>query len=57
MSPTKKKVFRASKEVKRRARRDLGLPPPTRRLENRKKKPSKYKKLSVQAEEDGLPVE
>jgi hypothetical protein len=57
MGPPKKKAFRASKEVKRRARRDLGLPPPTRRLENRKKKPSKYKKLSVQAEEDGLPVE
>lgn len=57
MSPPKKKAFRASKEVKRRARRDLGLPPPTRRLENRKKKPSKYKKLSVQTEEDGLPVE
>jgi hypothetical protein len=57
MSSPKKKAFLASKEVKRRARRDLGLPSPTRRLENRKKKPSNYQKLNVQAEEGGLPVE
>jgi len=44
MSPRKQQRFRASKEVKRRARREVGSPPPTRRHESRKHKPPKHKR-------------
>ena len=43
MSPSRQKQFRASKEVKRRARRELGSPRPTQRHESRKHKPPKHK--------------
>jgi hypothetical protein len=43
MSQREQKRFRASKELKRRARREIGSPPPTRRHESRKHKPPKYK--------------
>ncbi|HXX21537.1 MAG TPA: hypothetical protein VEO19_00135 [Terriglobia bacterium] len=51
MSPRKQKRFRASKEVKRRARREIGSPPPTRRHESRKHKPPKHKQREVQVTE------
>ena len=44
MSSRKRNQFQASKEVKRRARRELGAPPPTRRHESRKHKPPKHKR-------------
>jgi hypothetical protein len=53
MSPRKQKRFRASKEVKRQARRDIGSPPPTRRLESRKHKPPKHKLQELRIAEDG----
>jgi hypothetical protein len=40
------KPFRATKEVKRRARIELGTPPPTRRQESLKGKLPKHKKQS-----------
>jgi hypothetical protein len=53
MSGRKQKPFRASKEVKRRARREIGSPAATRRHESRKYKPPKYKKQeSLTAHED-----
>ena len=51
MSPRKQKRFRASKEVKRRARREIGSPPPTRRHESRKHKPPKHKQRELQVAE------
>ena len=53
MSPRKQKPFRAAKEVKRRARREIGSPPPTQRHESRKHKPPKHKKQELQAGEEG----
>jgi len=50
MSPPRQKKFRATKEVRRRARRELGSPPPTRRHESRKHKRPKHKQQ--QFEED-----
>jgi hypothetical protein len=47
MHPTKHrkaKTFRASKEVKRQARKRVGLPPPSRRDESAKRKAPKHKK-------------
>jgi hypothetical protein len=44
MRPKKAKTFRAAKEVKRRARQEIGSPPPVRRHETRKRKPPKHKK-------------
>ena len=52
MSPGKRKRFRASKEVKRRARREIGSPPPTRRVESRKHKPPKHRKEWQAGEDD-----
>jgi hypothetical protein len=52
MSPPKHKRFQASKEVKRRARREIGSPPPTRRHESRKGKPPKHKRQEIQIAED-----
>jgi hypothetical protein len=48
MSRTRKlKPFRASKEVKRRARILIGAPPPVRREESPKRKPPKHKKREL----------
>lgn len=49
MSSRKVKPFRAAKEVKRLARKQIGTPPPTRRLDSRKRKPPKYSKQELQA--------
>jgi hypothetical protein len=40
----KPKAFRAVKEVKRRARLQVGTPPPVQRHASRKRKPPKHKK-------------
>jgi hypothetical protein len=53
MGSGKQKPFRASKEVKRRARAEIGPPPPTRRHESRKHKPAKHKRRELQMAEDG----
>ncbi len=53
MSSRKLKPFRASKEVKRRARTEIGSPPPTRRYESRKQKPPKHKQKVSQIDEEG----
>ena len=53
MSPRKQKPFRATKEVKRRARREIGSPPPSQRHESRKHKPPKHKKQELQTAEEG----
>jgi hypothetical protein len=53
MSSGKPKPFRASKEVKRRARVELGSPPPTQRHESRKHKPPKHKKQQLQIAQEG----
>jgi hypothetical protein len=53
MSPRKRGkrgVFRATKEVKRLARMQLGSPPPVQREESHKRKPPKHKKRKVQTE-------
>jgi hypothetical protein len=52
MGSRKQKPFRASKEVKRRARREIGSPPPTQRHESRKHKPPKHKKQEFHAAEE-----
>jgi hypothetical protein len=53
MSSRKRKIFRATKEVRRRARLTVGAPPPGRRIENKKSKPPKHKKrASEQAEQE-----
>ncbi len=44
MPRKKPKKFSATKEVRRRARAALGLPPPSRRVEDRRHKPPKHKK-------------
>jgi hypothetical protein len=44
----KPKPFRASKEVKRRARGLVGAPPPSHPHEVRKEKPPKHKKREAQ---------
>lgn len=43
--PRRSKPFRATTEVKRRARQEIGTPPPVRRHETRKQKPAKHRKL------------
>ena len=48
MSPPRQKKFRACKEVKRRARRELGSPRPTQRHESRKHKPPKHKQRELE---------
>jgi len=45
------KRFQASKEVKRRARLQVGQPPPSRTHGSRKQKPPKHKKREVEMEE------
>jgi hypothetical protein len=50
MNRKRKQQFRAGKEVKRRARRDLGSPPPTRRHDSRKHKPPRHKQKEMQEE-------
>ncbi|HLY61974.1 MAG TPA: hypothetical protein VKV95_14620 [Terriglobia bacterium] len=53
MSRTRKlKPFRAAKEVKRRARLLIGAPPPVRREESPKVKPSKHKKRELLEENE-----
>jgi hypothetical protein len=52
MSSRKQKPFRATKEVKRRARIEIGSPPPTRRHDTRKHRPPKHKKQELQAAEE-----
>jgi hypothetical protein len=49
-SRRKLKPFRASKEVKRRARLIVGTPPPVRREGDPKLKPTKHKKRDLEAE-------
>ncbi len=46
--PRKPKAFRASKEVKRRARLGVGSPPPSRRQEGHKHKPPKHQKREME---------
>jgi len=48
MSPPRQKQFRAIKEVKRRARCELGSPRPTQRHESRKHKPPKHKRQELE---------
>jgi hypothetical protein len=50
MSRRKPKPFRATKEVKRRARLTLGAPPSVQRHETRKSKPPKHKKRELDLE-------
>lgn len=52
--PRKPKPFRAAKEVKRQARLQVGAPPPTQRLEDRKLKPPKHKKQELDLIRDEL---
>lgn len=53
MSRTRKlKPFRAAKEVKRRARLLMGAPPPVRREESPKLKPTKHKKRELLEENE-----
>jgi hypothetical protein len=52
MSLRKPKPFRASKEVKRRARTEIGSPPPTQRHKSLKHKPPKHKKTELQTAEE-----
>jgi hypothetical protein len=52
MSRRKSKPFRATKDVKRRARSVVGSPPPVQRYESRKRKPPKHKKLVWKEEAD-----
>jgi len=47
MSSRKRQRFQASKEVKRRARRDIGSPPPTRPHESLKHKPPRHKRKEL----------
>jgi hypothetical protein len=49
--PPKKKPFKGWKEVKRRARERVGLPPPTRREESPRNKPPKHKKRELEEEQ------
>jgi hypothetical protein len=44
MKSRKPKPFRASKEVRRLARKKVGTPPPSHRIESGKGKPPKHKK-------------
>jgi hypothetical protein len=44
----KPKAFRASTEVKRRARLRMGSPPPSRRQEGHKRKPPKHPKREME---------
>jgi hypothetical protein len=53
MNSRKRKPFRATKEVKRRARTEIGSPPPTQRHESRKHKPAKHKNQEWQIAEEG----
>jgi hypothetical protein len=46
----KRKTFRAEKEVRRLARRRLGVPPAGHRIESAKLKPPKHKKLAREQE-------
>jgi hypothetical protein len=48
--PRKPKPFRAATEVKRRARIQVGTPPPVQRHETRKRKPRKHKKQDWERE-------
>jgi hypothetical protein len=50
MSRRKPKPFRATKEVKRRARLTLGAPPSVQRHETRRNKPPKHKKRELDVE-------
>ena len=50
MPRKKPKKFSATKEVRRRARAALGIPPPSRRVEYRRQKPPKHKKQSLEDE-------
>jgi hypothetical protein len=52
MNSRKPKPFRATKEVKRRARTQIGFPPPAQRHQSRKHKPPKHKKQEWQTTED-----
>jgi hypothetical protein len=53
MSRTRKiKPFRATKEVKRRARILIGAPPPVRREESPRRKPPKHKKREFSQENE-----
>ncbi|MBZ5545603.1 MAG: hypothetical protein LAO07_18315 [Acidobacteriia bacterium] len=48
--PRKPKPFRATKEVKRRARLALGAPPAVQRHETPQRKPPKHKKRLLEQE-------
>jgi hypothetical protein len=51
--PRKPKPFRATKEVKRRARLAVGAPPAVQRHETRQRKPPKHKKRLLEQEGEG----
>jgi hypothetical protein len=55
--PHKPKAFRASKEVKRRARLRVGSPPPARRQEGHKHKPPKHQKREMEITSEVLVAE
>jgi hypothetical protein len=50
--PRKSKPFRATKEVKRQARMQVGTPPPVQRHEARRRKPPKHKKQDWEQDVD-----
>jgi len=51
--PRKPKAFRASKEVKRRARLHVGSPPPSRRQEGRRHRSPKHQKREMEITSEG----
>jgi len=53
-SRRKLKPFRAAKEVKRRARLIIGVPPPVRRQSSPKLKTSKYQKRDLERDAELL---
>jgi hypothetical protein len=44
MARKRKKVFRAEREARRIARERVGTPPPSRAIQDKRKKPPKHKK-------------
>jgi hypothetical protein len=50
--PPKKKLFSASKEIKRQARERVGSPPPTKRQESPRHKPPKHRKRGLEETEE-----
>jgi hypothetical protein len=51
MSRKKKPRLRVEKEARRRARLGIGMPPPARRIADKRSKPPKHKKRILPADE------